>query len=136
MLSSAPHSLTRRFVTIRPFAVLPRLALSSITSKSTRKALRDVFTSHDLPPQITGLSEVVQIFVDGTCRGAGIGRILLEGVERYLSGEMNPSYFLKTLADPSNRAVGFYERLGFEKLSTVTLSGKPYLFLLKKTEFH
>ena len=89
-------------------------------------------TADELPPCIAGLPEVVQIFVDNAVRGGGVRRLLLEAVEESLAVAGKTGYFLKTLSAPTNRAIGFYDRIGFERLSTVAMAGDSYLFLIKR----
>ena len=69
------------------------------------------------------------LFVDGAFQRNGVGRTLLQVLCEYLKNEVGECRISLT-ASPS--AVGFYEKLGFEKMrQRITPPGIPVIFMEK-----
>jgi GNAT superfamily N-acetyltransferase len=69
---------------------------------------------------------MILIFADGSCRGRGLGAILLARCERLLLDRGHDRYVIKTDDDPANRALSFYERHGFVLRRRFSKLGTPY----------
>jgi ribosomal protein S18 acetylase RimI-like enzyme len=56
---------------------------------------------------------VTDLWVDGACRGQGLGRRLLAGVARDCAQRHGPTFLRLNFFDDNPGAVAFYRRLGF-----------------------
>jgi GNAT superfamily N-acetyltransferase len=70
--------------------------------------------------------EVLLLFTDPVCRGQGIGGELMAQGECVLREHGFGSYVVKTISAASNRALGFYEGLGFVPVADIRKHGKSY----------
>src|SRR5690606_13837277 len=59
------------------------------------------------------LPELVAIFVMPDQQGRGIGEVICLAIEAELARRKIECYVVHTERDPNNRAIAFYERLGF-----------------------
>lgn len=62
--------------------------------------------------------ELVYLFTDPDHRSKGLGRQMIERLDRILAGRGFAQYYVITAADPANRALAFYDREGFQRLGT------------------
>lgn len=72
------------------------------------------------------LPELLVLFTSPDCRGKGIASALIEECEGLLRARGHHEFFLKTLDDAANSAIGFYERRGFEMWGRICEDGKPF----------
>jgi ribosomal protein S18 acetylase RimI-like enzyme len=82
--------------------------------------------------------ELIIIFSDSSHQSRGIGRRLIEACDVELRSRDFFLYTVRTLAAPSNRAIGFYERNGFSLVTTLLDKGREFVFLKKslKSDHH
>ncbi len=132
VLTEDPDTLTRRFVSHGSPVLLWLAAVGA--ARSLAVARRLVLSTRQPKPlgALEGLPEVVQLFVDPAVRGLGVGRAVLEEVESHLRGSAHRAYFVKTLAAGDNRALDFYNRLGFVPLGEQSVQGFRFRFLSKQ----
>lgn len=76
-------------------------------------------------------AELVVIAVDEDYQGRGIGKLLVEALESAFRKERIRRYKLTVHAD--KKAVGFYEHLGYSRISTFSLYGKMWFVYEKET---
>lgn len=132
VVSDEPEALMGRFVRRAGPAVVWQIALGTLRSFTTTKRVVRGVRQPNPPRAVEGIPEVVQLFVDPSVQGSGIGRALLTEVERDLAGSGHGSYFVKTLAAEDNEALGFYHRLGFVPVGEQSLQGFRFRFLSKR----
>jgi ribosomal protein S18 acetylase RimI-like enzyme len=132
VISEEPEALIGKFLRRATPAVVWHIAIGTLTSISTAKRVARSVRQPKPLPAVDGMPEVVQLFVDPSIQGSGLGRALLADVERHLAGSGHGSYFVKTLAADDNQALGFYDRLGFEPAGEQTLQGFRFRFLIKR----
>ena len=83
------------------------------------------------PPQAP---EITYIFTNSALRGLGLGGLLIERVEAYLREAGFSSYYVKTIDDPSNRAIGFYEDNGFVEIGRRIEAGRSFVEFQRKLD--
>ena len=76
--------------------------------------------------------EITFIFSNREIRGRGFGRVLIERVDRYLREAGFPVYYVKTLDEPSNRAIRFYEEQGFVRIGRCDEAGRTFVEFEKR----
>jgi GNAT superfamily N-acetyltransferase len=126
VLSFDPHGLNRRLLLGTSLALhgalrfpkVLRLALAPLGSEDERG---DV---HDMP-------ELLLIYAASEVRSRGIGARLVERIEQELRDRGVKQYQVKTVADPANRALAFYDRLGFTRSCIVAKQGKRFQVFTK-----
>lgn len=82
--------------------------------------------------QLRGIPEVVQLYADFASRRQGVATQLLKSVEKYLEEKGINSYFVRTVHEPSNNALKFYQAKNFEQVTIQPVNGKDYVFLIKR----
>ena len=98
------------------------------------KAVMGLFEPDHIPASLQSMPEVVQLFTDGAQRRRGVGSELLAQIETMLRGRGLSAYYVKTVDDPSNTALEFYAKKGFERVDRQAISGMPLVFLKKNTQ--
>lgn len=78
--------------------------------------------------------EITFIFTNTQFRGKRLGARLIERVDAELWDRGIDFYFVKTLDDPSNRAIRFYAENGFVSLGSRTKGGRRFVEFQKKPE--
>jgi GNAT superfamily N-acetyltransferase len=77
------------------------------------------------------IPELILIYASDEMRGKGIGSSLVHKIEARLRELGINAYQVKTLADPANRALAFYEKLGFSQSYVVSKRGKRWQVFTK-----
>jgi GNAT superfamily N-acetyltransferase len=75
--------------------------------------------------------ELLAVFVSADWRGRGIGQVLLRAVEAATRERKLSRYIIRTEDAPTNRAISFYQREGFETQRTVNVCGLPFRIMMK-----
>jgi GNAT superfamily N-acetyltransferase len=71
--------------------------------------------------------EITYVFTNTRSRGKRLGQRLIERVDAELRDRGIGCYFVKTLDDPSNRAVRFYDENGFDRLGSRIEGGRRFV---------
>jgi len=71
--------------------------------------------------------EITYIFTNRSVRNRGLGHRLIERVDAFMASQGVDAYFVRTLDDPSNRALGFYDRHGFDRIGTHSEGGRAFV---------
>jgi GNAT superfamily N-acetyltransferase len=71
--------------------------------------------------------EITYVFTNTQFRGKRLGQRLVERVDAELRDRGIGEYFVKTIDDPSNRAVRFYDENGFDRLGSRTEGGRRFV---------
>lgn len=130
-------------LSLKPSSLMNRFMLAYICSgkwiwrpddlaRAVLHGVREMLQAKGNVAEMKGLGEVVQIYVAAAHRQKKLGVALLQAVEAHLRQMHAKSYFLKTENQASNRAVKFYERNGFERLSESDSSSVPYAYFVKR----
>ena len=127
VVSLAPATLNRR-IAVSTFATLLPAAMWSLLTRSDFRALlwktlRDPVGEEKAP-------EITYVFVSPVLRGRRLGQRLIEQVDTALQERGLSGYYVKTLTDPGNRAVQFYEQNGFRRIGFRQEGGRNFV------EFH
>lgn len=120
VLSTEPATLSKRLVRRTP--VLP-FALLSVARIPWLRIAGSALSSRQAP-DAAPCPEVLLIFTKPSVQGRGVGGQLLREAERLVSERGFDRMQVKTLANPDNKALMFYERCGFERTGTVLSLGK------------
>jgi GNAT superfamily N-acetyltransferase len=67
--------------------------------------------------QVDRAAEIEGLVVDETCRGRGIGRLLIRQIEQWAHGKRCDTIYVRSNI-VRERAHGFYEGLGYENIKT------------------
>jgi hypothetical protein len=135
VLSERPGVLTRRMLTRTPLILYLIARLRSVTlpmlTGSPASVASPPLGEPVISPQglerIETMPELVHLFVAPASRGEGLGEALVARCTALCRNEGVPSYFVKTRTEDGNRAVQFYERLGFKKLGIVEKQGRQFV---------
>lgn len=127
VVSFAPASLKGRIAR----AQLTALVRAALTKPAFRgflwHSLRHAFAGDAEPEKAP---EITYIFSAPESRSRQIGRRLIERVDDALRQRDVTRYYVKTLDDPANGAIQFYERTGFERIGLREDGGRRFV------EFH
>lgn len=128
VVSFEPDSLQKRIVGKTLVRLLPAALAALFTNAAFREhlrhALREALGAADVPLHAP---EITYVFTNPRLRGRQLGRYLVERVDRELSARAVRSYYVKTLDDPDNRALGFYAANGFVRLGTRIEGGRRFV---------
>jgi GNAT superfamily N-acetyltransferase len=116
--ATLPHLLAAGAV-----ALLTRWAFWQFVAGAIGDAARGS-AEHDKAPEIT------YVFTNPQLQGKRLGKQLIARVDELLRSRGIDVYYVKTLDDPANRAIAFYEREGFERIGTREDAGRRFV------EFH
>jgi ribosomal protein S18 acetylase RimI-like enzyme len=127
VVSMAPDTVYLR--TLR--ATLPQLALGAAlalfrSGKFRRFLVRFVA---DLLRGTAGqphAPEITYIFTNPDRRSCGIGRSLVRRVDEFLAERGVPTYYVRTIDETWNRALGFYDAQGFLRIGRQQEGGRPF----------
>lgn len=72
------------------------------------------------------LPELLFVFSDPACRGQGIGRSLLQRLDREMLARGIAAYTVATLDDPGNAAIGFYRGAGLVPAGSCQRQGRRF----------
>lgn len=105
------------------------LALRLISKPSLIKRVLEtvLYSSKDKGPK----AELVVIAVDPTHQGKGFGKDLVKSLEQAFAKDEIKEYKLTVHAD--KKAVGFYEHLGYKRISSFELYDKMWYVYSRKT---
>jgi ribosomal protein S18 acetylase RimI-like enzyme len=134
VLSEDPASLQARLV----LATFPALATAATVALLRRAAFRD-WLRHRVAETLAGGEgepgpEITYIFTNPDLRGRGLGARLVERAEAYLRARGAREFWVKTIDDPANRAIAFYEASGFARHGAKREGGRLFVVLHKKLE--
>lgn len=136
IVSDSPDSLMSRFSRRYLFAVVARTGLGIVFNARVRAFVRSRFASRSAAGEDLrhGRPELLQIFSAAETRSRGVGRSLIDEVDRRLTERGIGSYLVKTETDGGNRAIGFYLRNGYREVLTASVEGKRYTYFEKLLE--
>jgi ribosomal protein S18 acetylase RimI-like enzyme len=126
VVSLAPDTVYRRTLRATWLRLAPAAALALRGAPFRRFVVR--FAS-DLLHGAAGqphAPEITYIFTNPELRSRGLGGRLLTRVERFLRARGVPRYFVRTIDEPSNRALGFYAKQGFQRIGRQLEGGRPF----------
>ena len=132
LLSLGPDSLYGRIVR----SLLPWLALHGLAALFTQPAFRTFLRSY-VADLVSGghaqqpAPEITYVFTSSERRGHGLGNRLIERIEAFLIERNVPVYHVKTIDNPENRALSFYDRAGFSRLGTFQERGHTFVAFRK-----
>lgn len=131
VVSLEPGSLQRRIAQ----ATFPLLVVGAARAVFTQRAFRTMLSSL-VRDALSGEAhaekapEITYVFTSRNTRGKRLGKRIVERVDAALSARGCREYFVKTLDDPANRAVRFYQENGFDILGPRVEGGRTFV------EFH
>jgi GNAT superfamily N-acetyltransferase len=120
-----PETLARRLVVHTSLALHAMLAVHRLPLRAMLASART-----PSPPTRRG-PEILLVFTVPAARSTGLGAQLLARCEAYLATRGHTQLLVKTRDEPGNRAIGFYERRGFERRARVISYGKPLVLFEK-----
>jgi GNAT superfamily N-acetyltransferase len=101
-------------------ALLTRPVFRAMVWNLVRDAIRGGDHDENAP-------EITYVFTNREMRGRSLGRRIVERVDSELAARGFERYFVKTIDDPSNRAVQFYAENGFECLGPRVEGGRTFV---------
>lgn len=131
LCSVKPASVARRLIFNTPLIVFALAAIFRVSWRRLILAFIESIFDKEVPANLTGAAEVVYIFTCATARNDGLGRKLLQEVERHFAKIRIDSYYIRTADHEDNLAIGFFEKSGFEKKSLGKIGGDSYLLMAK-----
>ena len=127
VVSLDPDSLFTR-IARGTWPALVRDALLALRLRAFRSYLLGTLRDALKPGKKPGRApEITFIFSNRDVRGRGFGRVLIERVDRYLQESGFGVYYVKTLDEPANRAIGFYEEQGFAPIDRCEEAGRTFV---------
>jgi ribosomal protein S18 acetylase RimI-like enzyme len=135
VVSTAPHTMLRRFALHAPGALARELARALIAGGPLRRRMaarlaeggaKAVAAVAPSPPTVP------PIFTDPEQRGRGLGARLLGAVESSLRAADHRAYCIHTLRDDNDAGIRFYRREGFSQAGTTRSFGDHYLVMTKE----
>ena len=127
VVSFAPATLERRIARATFWSLLPAAARAVLTRAEFRALLLHTLRG---PAGEEKAPEITYVFVSPVLRGRELGKRLVERVAAALSEREVSGYHVKTLDDPANRALRFYEQNGFRRIGLRKEGGRSFV------EFH
>jgi ribosomal protein S18 acetylase RimI-like enzyme len=82
------------------------------------------------------MPELILIYASAHARGRGLGRALIQQVERRLREALVSEYQVRTVADASNRALAFYRTNNFQPAGNAVKQGKFFQVFTRKLDPH
>lgn len=131
VVSFDPASLQSRITRATLGSLVPAAAAAFLAKAAFRAHLR-----HAVADAIKGSDtalhapEITYVFTDRQLRGRQLGKRLIERVDRGLAARGFDTYYVKTLDDPDNRAIAFYQANGFARIGSRLEGGRRFV------EFH
>lgn len=77
---------------------------------------------------------IVYLFTDAALRGRGLGKRLIERADALVAERGRDSYFVQTIDEPGNRAIGFYEDAGFVRIGSRDERGRCFALFQRKLD--
>jgi GNAT superfamily N-acetyltransferase len=135
VVSDEPETVYARTVRHTWRALLRGAALAFFTNAGFRRFvwafLRERLRGAAAP--IPG-PEIAYLFTAPEYRSRRLGRHLIERVDAWLESRGVDLYWVQTLDDPANRAIGFYERAGFRRTGHRRERGRDFVVFQKPLE--
>jgi GNAT superfamily N-acetyltransferase len=128
VVSFEPESLQRRIAR----ATFPELVWRAVGAVFANPLFRTMLWN-TVRDAIAGAAdpdkapEITYVFTNTQFRGKHLGQRLIERVDTELRDRGFDCYFVKTLDDPSNRAIRFYDENGFERLGPRVEGGRTFV---------
>lgn len=133
VVSESPGDLQRRIAR----ATLPQLLVAAGIALFTRWAFGRLLLGtlgeslrHESEP--VKAPEITYIFTNSRLQGQQLGKRLIQRVDEMLRTRGVDVYYVKTLDDPANRAIAFYEREGFERIGRCEEAGRSFVVFHKR----
>jgi GNAT superfamily N-acetyltransferase len=132
VVSFDPRTLRRRILC----AMLPLIAWRALVAVVSRKAFRrrlwhiatdTLGRSAGRDDDPAKAPEITYVFTNPDLRGARLGQRIVERVDAVLLSRGYKRYFVKTIDEPSNRALRFYSDNGFECLGPRVEGGRTFV---------
>ena len=131
LLSLEPESIYGRILR----STLPWLVFHALVAVVTKPDFRAFLRFYVADRVSRGRSqhgpEITYVFSSTESRGQGMGRRLIERVEAWLVGRGVGAYHVKTLDEPGNRALSFYDHAGFSRLGRRWEGGRAFIAFRK-----
>jgi|GEM_PF-582874 len=128
VLSLDPHSLNRRLLLGTPLLLSCLTHITSFVPLLYRTVTGSRSGGHFKTPD---LPELILIFASPETRGKGVGRALVHAVEEKLRQIGISEFQVKTVAESSNRALGFYKSLDFIPVGETCQQGRLFQVFTK-----
>lgn len=128
VVSFEPESLQGRIARATFPELVWRAAWGVIVSPLFRSMLWNVVLDVISGPEKRARApEITYVFTNMQFRGKRLGKRLIERVDAELRDRGIERYFVKTLDEPSNRAVRFYDENGFDRLGSRMEGGRRFV---------
>ena len=133
VVSEAPGSLQARIARETLLHLLPAAIAALCTSTAFWRFLAGTLV-HALRQQAEpgNAPEITYVFTNPQLQGRKLGKRLIERVDALLRSKGVDVYYVKTLDEPGNRAIAFYEREGFERIGTRDEAGRRFVEFRKR----
>jgi ribosomal protein S18 acetylase RimI-like enzyme len=79
----------------------------------------------------THAPEITYIFTHPQFRSRGLGKTLIQRIDRFLRERGVASYYVRTIDEPSNRALAFYDAQGFRRIGQQLEGGRAFALFQK-----
>lgn len=127
--STRTQDLNARFIARHPIAFGFAAVRACASDRRMRRLLNlKLAGARDAVPAGLPTAELVHIYVSGREQARGLGRLLVSDVRVWFRAQGHARFFVKTAAAPTNRAIGFYQRLGFAEVGAGSFKGLPYVW--------
>jgi len=128
VVSFDPGSLQRRIARATASELVWRAVWAVFANPLFRNMLwntvRDAIAGAEDPGKAP---EITYVFTNTQFRGKHLGQRLIERVDSELRDRGFDCYFVKTLDDPSNRAIHFYDENGFDRFGSRIEGGRRFV---------
>jgi GNAT superfamily N-acetyltransferase len=133
--STSTQDLNARFIATCPLTFAAASMRAFAADQRMRRLVRlKLSGGRDITPSGLPAAELVHIYVAGHQQSRGLGKSLMSDVSAWFRARGHSTYFVKTAAAPANRAIGFYERLGFREVGKGCFKGLPYVWFISPAE--
>lgn len=132
LVSMEPESLHGRIVKGTSPSLFWYALLALCRSPDSRRFLRQFVTDRLRgAEEAPGGPEITYIFTDPKRRGQRLGARLLARVEAHLRERNVSVYHVKTVDEPDNRALAFYDQSGFRRAGRLVEAGRTFVLFQK-----
>jgi ribosomal protein S18 acetylase RimI-like enzyme len=132
VVSFQPGSVYGRILR-QTFPALARALIPALLRKAEFRAFLRDYAADVLrrPRQHSPFPEITYVFTSPEQRGKGLGRRLIRRVDAFLRERGVEDYSVKTLEDPANRALSFYDENGFRRTGRRVEAGRSFVVFQK-----